>query len=307
MVVRAEMLKAPGAPSLFFRAVDAPEPRAVLVFLHASLVHSEYYMPLAVQLAHHGVSVWLPDFRGHGRSGGPRGHVRRWTEHRDDAARVVAEATQAYGGSLPVFIGGESYGGLIAFLCAAGAPEAVQGLALLSPAMGLHFHMAPHWRALLDGVVRPLMPRLRPVLPLTVQGISGDGLLGELMTRDRQVVRRYTLSFLLELFRAQDAAAAAASKVGRPILCWLSTGDPICDNRRAEAVLKNAPDITLNRVEAPAHSLVADRPQEVALALTTWILARSDLTQAGVSISSRPVEAGVGLAKRGLWPEVAKT
>jgi alpha-beta hydrolase superfamily lysophospholipase len=275
IAVHVELLEAPSAPALFVRVVEAAQPQAVLIFLHASLVHSEYYMPLAVRLAQQGISVWLPDLRGHGRSGGPRGHLRRWTEHREDAARVVEAAARSYAHGIPFFIGGESYGGLIAYLWARDSPDAHRGVILLSPAMGLHFRLAAHWRALLQQVVRPVWPRLRPLLPLTIRGISGDGVIEQLMARDRQVVRRYTLGFFLELFRAQEAAAEPGKDVRRPVLCWLSAGDPICDNQRAEAVLANATDLVLHTVDAPAHSLVADRAEDVADGTTAWILAHA--------------------------------
>lgn len=61
--LQVRFVRAPGHPPLFVRQVTPKAARARLLFLHGSLVHSEYDLPWALALAFAGFEVWLPDLR----------------------------------------------------------------------------------------------------------------------------------------------------------------------------------------------------------------------------------------------------
>ena len=65
-----------GGVSLFWRhlaPVDRP-PRGVVAVVHGFAEHLGRYDALLAHLAGRGLAVAAVDLRGHGRSGGPRGH-----------------------------------------------------------------------------------------------------------------------------------------------------------------------------------------------------------------------------------------
>lgn len=261
-----------GAPRLFIRRVS-PEPGAVrahLLLVHASMVHSEYYLPLASDLASGGIAVWLPDLRGHGRSGGVPGHLTHWRDHVTDLSDAYQVMQREATPRTPLLLGGESYGGLVAYLALQGQVVAPSASILLSPALGLTFAVGPPVRWFLSHA-GPAISRIRPLKPLGYDGISADPYIGHLIESDRQASRHYTLGFLTCLLAAVDQAAAAPLTAGGPILALLSSGDGVCDNRVAQKLLGGRPGITLRTLAAPQHSLVADLSTRLAEDLLAWM------------------------------------
>ncbi len=261
-----------GAPRLFIRRVS-PEPgpvRAHLLMVHASMVHSEYYLPLASDLASQGIAVWMPDLRGHGRSSGVPGHLAHWRDHVEDLSDAYLEMQRKVARGTPLLLGGESYGGLVAYLALQTEVVAPSGSILLSPALGLTFTVGPTARWWLAHA-GPALSRIRPLRPLGYDGISADPYIGHLIERDRQASRHYTLGFLACLLAAVDQAAAAPVSVASPMLALLSAGDGVCDNRVAEQLLAKRPGITLRTLAAPQHSLVADLSGSLAEELLGWL------------------------------------
>ncbi|MCY0877688.1 MAG: alpha/beta fold hydrolase [Firmicutes bacterium] len=234
---------------------------AGLVFLHGSMVHSEYYLAWALDLAQHGILVSLPDLRGHGRSAGPRGTILRYEEHVADVARVIHAVRERHP-DLPLYLGGESYGALIAFLASA-SPELarqIAGLVLASPAFGLQAEISPRLRQAIRWA-SGVLPFLRPVRPMPFEGVTHNPDAAPLVYADRLVVRRYTLRFLAELLRAQEAAYDAAAAISRPVLAFLAEEDRIVDNRAAEAVLSrlNSP-MTRLLLKGAWHAVTVESP-----------------------------------------------
>ncbi len=261
-----------GAPRLFIRRVS-PDPEAVwahLLLVHASMVHSEYYLPLASDLASRGVAVWLPDLRGHGRSGGVPGHLTAWRDHVRDVADAYQVMQREAAPGTPLLLGGESYGGLVAYLALQGQVVAPAASVLLSPALGLTFAVGPAVRWCLAHA-GPVLSRIRPVRPLGYVGISADPYIGRLIESDRQASRHYTLGFLTCLLDAVDQAAAAPWANASPLLALLSAGDGVCDNRVAQQLLGGRPGITLRTLAAPQHSLVADLSGSLAGEVLAWL------------------------------------
>jgi pimeloyl-ACP methyl ester carboxylesterase len=106
-----------------------PEPQApAVVFVHGLVMDnlSSFYYTLAGPVAAAGARVILYDLRGHGRSERTPGHYST----RDGAADLCA-LLDALDEKEPVYLVGNSYGGLIAARTAVCAPERVAGLVLI--------------------------------------------------------------------------------------------------------------------------------------------------------------------------------
>src|SRR5260370_23073346 len=110
--------------------------RAVVVIAHGYGEHIARYDQTATDLARGGFSVRGIDFRGHGQSGGTRGHCARFDEYIDD---LEGEITRARGEGLPVFLLGHSFGALVGSHYALRFPETLAGLGLAST----FFKLAP--------------------------------------------------------------------------------------------------------------------------------------------------------------------
>jgi alpha-beta hydrolase superfamily lysophospholipase len=99
--------------TLLFRREWLPEriSGSKVILVHGFGDHSGRYEELARSLLESGHGVFAFDLRGHGRSPGLRGHIRRWQQYRDDLACFI-EAVVLEDSAAPVLVG-HSMGGLI--------------------------------------------------------------------------------------------------------------------------------------------------------------------------------------------------
>src|SRR5215212_10836266 len=109
-----------GAESRFLTASDGVDlhylrwssrrspPRAVIIFLHGIASHAGWFGETAADLNRQGVTVYGPDRRGSGRSGGPRGHLDRYGRALDDVEEVLRLVAAEHPGT-PRFLAASSW------------------------------------------------------------------------------------------------------------------------------------------------------------------------------------------------------
>src|SRR5262252_4593774 len=90
---------------------DPPDARAQVLIVHGFGEHSGRYYELSEFLFQRGFAISSFDLRGHGKSSGLAGHVRRFRDYERDLSRVI-ESTIGRG-PRKRFIIGHSMGGLI--------------------------------------------------------------------------------------------------------------------------------------------------------------------------------------------------
>lgn len=181
--VPARYVAAPGAESRVFQSPDrltlfgqwwvpAQPPKAVVLLVHGTLVHSGFYAPWAEELRAHGYAVFGIDLRGWGQSQGHgrRGYVGDYDEYERDLDIAWQEARSRYPG-VPLYLQGESLGGAVVLLESVEHRHPVDGLILNAPAVkpnpGVGFLRAPGplgefnlWAAAEVGKLGPDMPFL---------------------------------------------------------------------------------------------------------------------------------------------------
>jgi alpha-beta hydrolase superfamily lysophospholipase len=103
------------------------EPGAILCILAGGGGHSGMYSHVGEYLASRGYAVYGLDSRGMGRSEGFRGHVDGWEDYRGDVRTFLNVVGNEVPGP-PVFLMGQSLGGLMALDYALHEPEGLQGI-----------------------------------------------------------------------------------------------------------------------------------------------------------------------------------
>jgi alpha-beta hydrolase superfamily lysophospholipase len=242
------------------------------MLLHASLVHSEYYVPFAVRLAAYGVESWLPDLRGHGRSAGVRGHSRTWDEVLSDVGWTFAAMTRD--SDLPAIAGGESYGALLAYSAVKRGLITPGACLFMSPAFGIFYRPSPAVWWLLRQVGLPVLGHLRPLRTLPAEGITRDPAIARALARDPLCNRRYTLGFLLRMMIEQHSLDLPDQSWTTPALVLLSEEDPITDNDVSRALFAENPAVQVRSASGGLHSLVADQPLWAASEVGRWLADR---------------------------------
>ena len=112
--------------NLYLRRDIPHRPRALILLLHSLGEHSGLYSAAAARLNKAGYGVYRLDFRGHGRSDGPRGDVQNFEDYLRDTDAAVESARRAFPG-LALILLGHSMGALVAASYAVAFPGKVDG------------------------------------------------------------------------------------------------------------------------------------------------------------------------------------
>ena len=112
--------------NLYFRRDIPHRPQALILLLHSLGEHSGLYSAAAARLNKAGYGVYRLDFRGHGRSDGPRGDVQNFEDYLRDTDAAVEHARRAFPG-LALILLGHSMGALVAASYAVAFPGKVDG------------------------------------------------------------------------------------------------------------------------------------------------------------------------------------
>ena len=108
--------------------------RAVVVMIHGLGDHSGRYAHIAAAMNAAGYAALAPDLRGHGRSGGKRGHFPSYAAVADDIECALKEAANRYPG-VPRFLYGHSLGGALVLFTILKRKPAIRGAIVTSPGL----------------------------------------------------------------------------------------------------------------------------------------------------------------------------
>ncbi|MDA8206704.1 MAG: alpha/beta fold hydrolase [Thermaerobacter sp.] len=261
-------------PSLFVRYVQAENARATMIFAHGSMVHSEYYIPFALNLAGHGISSVLFDFTGHGRSDGIRGHLSDFRRHVEDMLRVVDSTSPA--GSI-LLLGGESYGALVVWAAFPQIPDTrrPQELLLVSPAFRLRVALTAWQQRGLRNLAR-VWPRFRSPWPMGLAGVSKHPDIEDLVERDPLLCRRYTVGFFVNLLTT-EAQVGTMPIPDVPVMSVLASNDFVVDTEAVRTIVSRLPaPSTIRVIPNSLHGLCSDHGSEIAREFSRWCVELGD-------------------------------
>ncbi|MEO1005077.1 MAG: lysophospholipase [Cyanobacteria bacterium J06638_38] len=128
--------------------------KAILVIVHGHGAHSGIFTNMVEYLIQQDFMIYGFDLRGHGRSPGQRGYVNDWAEYRTDLDAFL-DFIAAKEPDLPVFVIGQSMGGIIALDYVLRISNQLQGLILMAPALGLN--IAP-WKLRIGQLLSRVYP-----------------------------------------------------------------------------------------------------------------------------------------------------
>lgn len=108
----------------------------VLLLMHGLGAHSGWFIDMGNELAARGLSVYVVDHRGFGRSEGLPGHIERFDNYVEDLAAVMEELRRRHiteGQQTRFYVLGHSMGGIFATHLAAKHSELLDGVLFLNP------------------------------------------------------------------------------------------------------------------------------------------------------------------------------
>jgi acylglycerol lipase len=205
----------------------APEAKvkAVVCLLHGLGEHTGRYAHVGAIFAKAGYVFSGFDLRGHGRSGGQRGHFPSLAALMEDIHRYIALARKRHPG-IPVFLYGHSLGALLALTYATCRQHTltgviVTGAGLRSPLLEQKAKMA------LSKALGRLFPTLAFPTGLDPEGISRDPEVVRVYRQDPLVHGVATLAAARAGIEAVEWAFAHASEFPVPLLLMQGGADRI--------------------------------------------------------------------------------
>jgi alpha-beta hydrolase superfamily lysophospholipase len=249
------------------------EPKATVVICHGINEHGGRYAHIAEFLAGRGYAVWAADHRGHGRSEGIPGYVRRFDMYVEDMRTFVAHVEPPG----KVFIYGHSMGALITLGFATRFQDMIDGFIItgvaLSPGGAI-----PGWAVAAAKLMSALAPKL------SIQALPGGTLSHdpavEAQVEQDPLIHHGKISARLgaEILRASDEARANLGKITVPVLIMHGTADSLVDPSGSQEVYDaiGSADKTLKWWEGMYHE-VHNEPAvqgEVLATAADWLDAR---------------------------------
>ncbi len=249
----------------------------VVIIAHGLGEHAGRYDHVAEALVATGFAVRALDHRGHGRSGGLRGHVDEFAQLSRDLSAVV-QAFRAEYPDLPAVVYGHSLGGLITLQFHINHPDhGLNGLILSNPLLEVAF-VPPRWKTMAARLLSRLAPRLRLDNELDTTEISRDPAEVKAYEDDPLVHRLISTRLFSEMMAAADRTGACSASFRLPTLWILGGSDKIVSAKAGEAFARKlqAEDTTIRVWPDSYHEPHNDLDRaEVIEAIVGWVKERA--------------------------------
>jgi alpha-beta hydrolase superfamily lysophospholipase len=256
---------------LFYQVWRPSEPRALLVNLHGLGDHSGLYPSLAAHFPPRGVAVYAYDMRGNGRSPGQRAYLKSWRQYREDL-HAFLQRVRAWEGELPLFLLGNSLGGLVVLDYALHRPESLTGVIAAAPPLG-KLGVPPVLMSL-GRVMSTLLPRFSLQVGMDLTGLARDPSVVEAVLSDPLFHRRGTARLSTEVTSAIGRVQDGAPDFPVPLLILHGSADRMVppDGSREFFAKVRHPDKEFREYPGAYHVLFADlNSAEVLADLERWL------------------------------------
>jgi alpha-beta hydrolase superfamily lysophospholipase len=251
-----------------------PPPRAVVCLAHGLGEHASRYAHVAEAFGREGFILFGADLRGHGRSGGARGHLPSMEDFMKDIDVLLEQARLRYPG-LPIILYGHSLGGIqVLHYCLLRKPD-VRGVIVTSPGLRTALEKQ-RLKVLMAKVFGALMPDTLIASGLDPAGISRDEQVVRTYVNDPLVHDKVSLGLGRALIGATAWTLAHAGEFSLPLLLMHGRADAIAfpsGSIEFAAPLKDR--CTLVLWDDAYHELHNEpEKEEVFKTMTLWMNAR---------------------------------
>ena len=228
-----DTLKTADGLDLFVRRwqADGVPHRWTFVIVHGLGEHGGRYRHLAEWFAPRGATVYAMDHRGHGRSGGQRGHAPSLNALLDDVELVVHRAADEAGG--PLVLVGHSFGGLLAIAYALDRPARLDRAIFSAPALVPKVKV-PAWKQALAGVLPKIAPKASFANEIDPNVLSRDPAIGRAYVSDPLVHKQITAGLYANTIARGESFIARAPDLRVPFLLLHGRDDQIVDPSGSE-------------------------------------------------------------------------
>lgn len=223
-------------------SVDGKQAAATVFFVHGLAEHfgRRGYCKFYERLTAQNCRVFAMDHHGHGRSeGSPRCYCEKFDDYVDDYMEFIEKNWKE--DDSPLFVIGQSLGGLIAIFLSARLGDKVKGMILTAPACGVNMDFEKKVQLFLSPVINCLIPKAQLV----------DAVQPKNLTREKEEMEAHSADPLIEKGRLcartgiqiSNAFAKLSNEVQSQVKCPLlvvhGTADKVTEIVSSEAFFHN--------------------------------------------------------------------
>lgn len=214
-----------GGVEIFKRAWIPDTIQCVCIIAHGLGEHSARYEHVAHALVEKDMACFALDHRGHGRSGGKKGHILRFEEYENDLETLHQEVRERFQ-DMPVFLIGHSMGGLISTCYAINRGQGLAGLILSSAALRVDVD-EPAIKLAIGRLFSKVLPSITMSNGLDPEFISHDPEVVQKYKDDPLVHDRVSARWFTEFQRAISKVHQMAHQINIPLLVMQSGDDKL--------------------------------------------------------------------------------
>jgi len=277
-----ETIDLPDGVPIHVRWWRPAKPRGAVLCFHGIQSHGGWYESSGAALAAAGLTVLMPDRRGSGLNGPPRGHLDSANQCFDDTYHLL-DRLRAETDRDAAHVIGISWGGRQAVLLARRQPEHVHSLTLVAPGLfpKVDMTMTEKFRVAMSMVNARERLFDIPLCDARLFTTNPDQI--RYVEHDELKLRRVSAGFLLASRRLdREIRTLSESPYRGPIHLILAGKDRIIDNERTRRWLRDlpSPDRRITDYPNASHTIEFEPdPKEFFDDLSGWIAKGSETSK----------------------------
>jgi len=245
--------------------------KAVVILVHGLGEHTGRYGHVGKALSDAGFVLAGFDLRGHGKSGGPRGHTPSYETLMDDIAMFIDLVAIRYPG-LPHFLYGHSLGGNLVINFGLQRKTEIIGVIATGPWLQLAFQ-PPTSKVLLGKMMNNILPGFSQSSGLETLALSRIPEIVSAYENDPLVHDKISARLFITAFETGLWALDHATEISLPLLLMHAHPDRITSSTASSQFAKSAGDkVTLRIWEGLYHEIHNEPEQaEVFAFMIDWM------------------------------------
>lgn len=214
----------------------APSPKGNALVVHGYADHGGRYQEVATTLNDSGLNALCVDLRGHGRSDGDRGLIKKFDDYVEDLEAALAQLSEHFG-DLDVLLVGHSNGGLLALRLLADpfrCPKTIKAAVISSPFLALQVK-APA-KILFAKVASRLLPSLALPNEIKSSDLSHDPAKVKEHEHDTLCIDVASARWFTEAVACQQWVEEYAHRIAVPTLWVVAGSDKLANPEQTRKV-----------------------------------------------------------------------
>ena len=261
MKMREWSWRSPDDLEMFAQSWEPEEyPKAIVCLVHGLGEHVGRYAHVGKALTDAGFVLAGFDLRGHGKSGGPRGHTPSYEALMDDIAMFIDLISSRYPG-LPQFLYGHSLGGNLVINFGLRRKTKLVGVISTGPWLQLAFQ-PPASKVFLGKMMNNILPGFSQASGLETMALSRIPEVVNAYENDPLVHDKISARLFINVFETGLWALDHAAEISLPLLLMHASADRITSVKASSQFAKSAGNKVTLRIWDGLYHEIHNEPEQ---------------------------------------------